>query len=326
MKINFMFLILSVVSCYNIVIFPGSRVPLNKYRNLQKSLESTLGTSVSIKRYNPFKKLPEDSIIIGHSFGGTFALIEAINNEKNVKAVVLLNSHFNTRHKMPYPGIDMNSVHQPVLTILGKNDSQLPYKKAIDDYFFAEENFISNKHFIIDENLTHYSCIDESENTFIIDNICTFIQSFDYYQAPPNNYKWFTKHILFPKTQDIAYSLNFLDALLKIVKFPLWQTMHFLYFLTLKPSVYTNYQYSLENSCLIKTYNVTENTVETFLTKEIQDRYNITWTKTKLPTIHPSILVWLCKQPKVNEIIVLPINKELTYFKIPSLRWFTQKL
>ena len=57
----------------------------------------------------------------------------------------------------------------------------------------------------------------------------------------------------------------------------------------------TNYQYSLENSCLIKTYNVTENTVETFLTKEIQERYNITWTKTKLPTIHPSILVWLCK-------------------------------
>lgn len=84
--------------------------------------------------------------------------------------------------------------------------------------------------------------------------------------------------------------------------------------------------YSLENSCLIKTYNVTENTVETFLTKEIQERYNITWTKTKLPTIHPSILVWLCKQPKVNEIIVLSINKELTYFKIPSLRWFTQKL
>jgi hypothetical protein len=313
------------INCYNIVFFPGSRVHVTKYNRLLTSLEKKLNSTITIEKYNPFKKLPEDTIIIGASFGGTFGLIEAMTNEKNIKAVVLLNSHFNTRYKMPYPGIDMNKVCQPVLTILGGNDKKLPLQKAIDDYFYAEENFILNKHFIIDEKLDHDACLRDDFPESLVKQICCFIQCFDYYKPPKNKYEWFTKKMLFPKTQDIAYSLNFIDALLKVVNFPFWQNLHFFYFLTVKPSEYTNYQYSSHDSCLLKTYNVTESVIENYLEKEIGDQFNVTWKKTKLPTLHPSILVWLCKQPKVNEIIVLPINKEMTYYKVPTKRYFIRK-
>ena len=325
--------LLPIVSSYNIIMYPGSQVATYKYTPFICELEKKLNSTISLQKYNPFYKIPNDSIIIGHSFGGTFALLDAIRNPKKVKGVVLLNSHFNTRNKMPYPGIDMNLVTQPTLTILGDQDTYLPIKKSIDDYFYAYSNSFFNKKFIINEGDTHFSCTNITMIPRITDQISEFINNMELYKPPDNKYKWFIRSISYPNTVDVAYSMNILDAILKVANFPLWDFFHFMYFLSVKPTE-INYQYSSDMSCLLKTRSINETLIENWLNKELDNKYNVTWEKTVLPSIHPSILVWLLKNPivykknnKVHaEIIVLPINKTMTYYKTPNKLTFLNKL
>ena len=232
---------------------------------------------------------------------------------------------------MPYPTVDISSINQPVLTILGEDDSKLPINKAIYDYFYSIENLITKKYFIINENQGHFSCTnDECTIDKIVEQIDKFISNMDYYTPPKNKYKWFTSKLSFPHSQDIAYRINFLDALLKVANTSCWKNIHFLYFLFLKPAAYQQYQYSTEHFCLLKTYNVTDKAVKDFLTAEIGNKYNVTWEMCSLPTLHLSILVWLFKQPKLwgkkedfyGEIIKLPINDTMTYYKFPTKTQF----
>ena len=61
---------------------------------------------------------------------------------------------------MPYPKINLYTIKQPVLTIIGRNDEKLPYKKAIDDYEVTRLEKIKNKDFIIN-NGNHTSCFTD---------------------------------------------------------------------------------------------------------------------------------------------------------------------
>jgi hypothetical protein len=318
-----LYFLLPLVCSYNLVFYPGSRIPWTRYKSLISTLEKNFNTTISVKKFNLFEKHPDDTIIIAHSFGGTFALIDAMKDFESVKGIVLLNSHFNTRHKMFYPGIDVKNIQQPVLTILGEKDKQLPIKKAIDDYFYVNENFCTNKYFIVNENFDHFTCLNETD--IISKQITEFINNIEFYKPPENKYKWFTRPVHYPGTIDLACSLNIIDALFKVIDFPCWKTVHFLYFLWLKPND-INYQYSDKTFCLLKTQNITESKIEDWLKSELNSNYEITWKKTVLPSIHPSILIWLFKEPSVykknnklyGEIIVLPIKNNTTYYKTPN--------
>jgi len=324
----FLFMITTfVVSAYNILIYPGSQVPLYKYDGIKNSINNRLKNStINFKNYLSFvRNNKNNTIIIGHSFGGYFGLLEAQNNNNTVKGIILLNSHFNSRGKMPYPRIDMKKISQPVLTILSKNDTRLPFKKAIDDLFYRDYNYLINKYFIINNNFNHFSGLDDNDTeTEIISNqICNFIENIDNYSINSTEYSWYNKPLKFNNTRDVSFSLNILDAIFQICDFPLWQYYHYLHFLTLKPNHDINYQYSDYDSTLLKTFNTSIDDIKNQLNYEFNEKYNITWNITVLPTLHPSILYWLFKNPflkntSCGEIIVLPVNKNITYYKVPN--------
>lgn len=323
------------VYAWNILLYPGSQINHQKYSLLCRELSHQLGDdhNVSVVNYNPFKKhhRNNDTILIGHSLGGTFALLDAKKDVENVKGVVLLYSHFNQRGKMPYFGIPMEDIPQPTLTILGTNDSYLPFAKSVDDLFYKTKRMHTNKHFIINKNYGHYTGLDDSKTNILARQISGFIQNMSCYDSInyEKEYTWYVDNILFPSAIDVSKSMNVIDALLEITDFPAWNCFHFMYFLTCKP-IWYNYQFSSEKNYLLKTVNTPISTVLYFLNKELFTNIpegHIVWKETILPTNHLSIFVWLTRQPKfikdVNgkwkgEIIKLPINDSVVYYKIPS--------
>jgi hypothetical protein len=79
------------------------------------------------------------TIAIGHSMGGTAALLHAMGigrgSSRDVPvACVLLNSHFNRYMSMPYFPIYPHNVPQPTLTLLADHDAALPLDRALVDF------------------------------------------------------------------------------------------------------------------------------------------------------------------------------------------------
>jgi hypothetical protein len=327
MRFFFLFLTITIVNAYNILIYPGSQVSLDKYNTMKDLINKKVSNStINFKSLPSLLKYKNDTILIGHSFGGYFSLLDAKYNNDTVKGVILLNSHFNSRGKMPYPRIDMKKIKQPVLTILGDKDERLPFKKAIDDLFYRDKNYLEKKYFIINNNFTHFTGIGDNKTEYLSDQICNFIENINNYTCNDSSYSWYNKRINFQNTIDIAFSLNMFDAIFQICNFPFWQQYHYLYFLTLKPENYLNYQYSMYDYILLKTQNTNFKEIINDLNLEFSPRYNITWNINILPTVHPSILVWLMKKPYIKningtffgEIIMLPVNENVTYYKVPN--------
>jgi len=141
--------------------------------------------NVNVKKVNyfPFTCLENNTILIGHSFGGTMSLIYAIRdtlkNENNILSCVIINSHYNLRNKMPYPGISPILIKQPVLTILNRQDKRLPFVKAIDDYNIILASNISDKKFEVN-NGTHFSCFtNENEINITVNQIIDFLTTYE---------------------------------------------------------------------------------------------------------------------------------------------------
>lgn len=145
---------------------PGSLIPIDFYETFLENLKTKLDFHVNITNYTYFPLQPtmNNTIMVGHSFGGTISLLycikDYIQNINSINSCVLINSHFNHGGKMPYPKISLYTIKQPVLTIIGRNDEKLPYKKAIHDYEVARLEKINNKDFIIN-NGNHTSCFTD---------------------------------------------------------------------------------------------------------------------------------------------------------------------
>ena len=133
----------------------GSLINESFYQPFLNQLERSLPPSyqVSTVKYFPPVSMKNNTVLIGHSFGGSICLwyyqIENLLGLSNIQACVLINSHFNQRRKMPYPPINMTSFPIPILVILTINDEQLPLSKTIDDVMFAKENNITNIKFLV---------------------------------------------------------------------------------------------------------------------------------------------------------------------------------
>ena len=148
----------------NIEFFHGSNIESSFYSTFLKDLQKSNQLKISTPNYITWPFFPKNTVLIGHSFGGPICLwyymFEKLMGTSNIKACILINSHFNQRNVMPYPKIDILSVHVPVLTILTDNDEKLPISKAIDDALYTKENNRSNKFFIVLKG-NHTSCFTE---------------------------------------------------------------------------------------------------------------------------------------------------------------------
>ena len=178
--LNFIFLILNIVNAYNIYFCRGSFIDKSTYSNFLRELQATLPESnVEYQDYITCTEFPEDSILIGHSFGGFVSLLHTMNNPENVKACILLNSHFNHNFQMPYLCVSMHKVKQPVLCIFTNFDEQLPCEKVFQDWQVATNEKMDNKHFELYDG-THFSIFTQQEKvTLISDRIAKFVEQLD---------------------------------------------------------------------------------------------------------------------------------------------------
>lgn len=329
-----------VIHAYNVIVYTGSHIPTQRYTKLVTGLQFMLGgrNNVSIQPYTPCRRsFPNDTILIGHSFGGTFALWDA--NKPNVRGVVLLYSHFNSRRTMWYPGIAMRSVRPPVLTILGTDDKRLPFKCAIDDLFVKQEEVHRNKHFLVKPGYGHFSGLEQEEQDednramILASEIAAFIQSMDTYDNALQEQCMTWYHPKYkptlPLTRDLSKSMNLIDALVMVSGLPGWWQLHFFLFLLSKPKYQENVEFTWKDSTLYKTSHVPMEKFQAFLDKEMFPTIDIDWRIIRLPSIHPAILPWLLREPKLvpskhgsskewkGEMIVLPVNENVTYYRVP---------
>lgn len=166
------------VNAYYIYFCRGSFIDKSTYSQFLKQLQKRLpGSTIEYQDYIDWKEFPKDTILIGHSFGGFVSLLHAMNNPENVKACVLVNSHFNHNFQMPYLCMSMHKIKQPVLCIFTDYDEQLPCKKVFQDWDVALKERMVNKQFEMYEG-THFSIFTDMKSTQLIgDRIMKFIEA-----------------------------------------------------------------------------------------------------------------------------------------------------
>lgn len=176
----------SKINKVNIEFFHGSNIDSSFYLPFLNELQNSYKLKFSTPNYITWPFFPKNTILIGHSFGGTicllYCMIEKLMGTSNIKACILINSHFNQREVMPYPKIDISSIPVPVLTILTDNDEKLPIFKAIDDAIYVKQNNIANKEFVAITG-NHTSCFTEShEMDLTIYHIKNFLFDLNQYK------------------------------------------------------------------------------------------------------------------------------------------------
>lgn len=150
---------------YNVYFFKGSFIQKSLYKKFLYKLKEELPDSIIRETpYTICDKIENNTIVIGHSFGGFVSLLYAINYPEKIKGCVLLNSHFNENYKMPYLSIKLTDVIQPVLSICGRKDKRLPYSAVQDDMNIAKRENNGTKQFIFD-NGDHFSTFTLEKNT-----------------------------------------------------------------------------------------------------------------------------------------------------------------
>ena len=312
MRFLSLFALFNCVFSYNIKLLPGSFVKPQVYKKLldkvQNNLqEKNINITYNIINYFDAANKEENTTLICHSFGGYFGLLKCVKDRSgNIDYCILVNSHFNQRGKMPYPGIKLKDVNQNVLTILTKYDERLPLMKALDDVYVSNFEKIKNVDFIIN-NGTHFSSFDKDVNI-----VASQISNFIYVQEIIKGKKM--------RTMNDIYIHN-----------------KFFKFISSKPlennQIFIN---TNENYIMYKTRNTD---IDMHLKSLFTDTTKITWNKIyynfsddmnksivlKLIKVFQFLYLWLFKQPKVVklgdkiyvDIFVFPISKSTVYYKFP---------
>jgi hypothetical protein len=318
------------------MFFPGSFIKNEVYdpflTNIQRNLrQKNIKVNVTVEKYLPLKdanEISEDTILIGHSFGSYFALLNCIHNRRyndndNIKGCILINGHYNQRHKMLYSNVNMEDITQPVLMILNKDDEKLPLHKAIDDIFIKYEENLDNKYFIIN-NGTHLSSF--MNDTIIEEQITMFIetihhQNFTLFEEKTNH---LYKNMNWNFNNTVYYHPNELTTFLKS-----------------RPKYNMNYLYATTGYVLLKTDNVNINEwiYNEYDNLKLPNR-QLELKKIYLPfgeNLNESIEVrsffflytlskWFTYNPKIifenniikMEVIVIPIKENIVYYKFPN--------
>jgi len=325
---------------FQFVFYTGSWIPSSKYSPFINKLEKASGirnTEFKTPFTSPVKN-NNQSILIGHSLGGYFALRDAIAYPDKVAGVVLINSHFNSRGVMPYPRIPIRNVAPPVLTLLAARDERLSVHKALDDAWECFQEKYSDKYFIVNKGFNHFTGITETDQQDkLLEPVIDFIndiQTRNFTKTRSINYD--TRRLSM-YTEPIesgsvitSNSVNVIDAIFNIVMPPfIWRFGHYLWFLTTKPDEHINYLFQDDNHIYLKGKPQDDARFKIGLQECMRDT-NISseFLDIDLPAIHPSILSWLLlplfplhiKDTIVVPRMVLKVNKNTTYYKVPNPR------
>jgi hypothetical protein len=353
--------VIPFISSYRVFFSPGSRIPYHYYQPFLNKLESSI--KQPILPYNDTNN-KEECIVIGHSFGGSIAICDYLlglqkNNisTSNITGIILINSHFNQRTKMPYIPLNAHHVNIPTLTILNNNDERLPLHASVDDFLVSYQENITDKYYIIN-NGTHFSSFEnELQMNLVINQVANFIHQI--------RKKHFYRSSYIQNYTIYRHSWFFQDR-------PLYNTIirpNFLRFLVSKPipnnSLYLNHKYNLLKSNKINITQMLDNYYDLYIKYNItnlrdthyKDVTNVTdtiqkvfpsfvkgvniWTflllieftakmaineffyKTQIPGF---LLYWFTYEPRISikdskltcEVLSIPIKDNIVYYKFPS--------
>lgn len=312
---------------YHCLVYAGSWVSPKMYEGFIGSLRRK---NVTVEIGGQLRD--NDTVIIGHSMGGYFALRDAIRHPDKVAGVVLIHSHFNSRYSMPYPRIRQDRVGVPVLTVFAGRDERLPFDRAIDDILACNQERSDNKFFKIIPDSTHFSGItDDTGRDELVSHVSSFLDA-----LRSKNFTAYKKDPIYDRLRPRLSSLSEnviitsnpmgpLDAMLRMTM-PrwLWDATHWSWFLLSSPGP-VRYMY--------------EDRAHVFWKGHPDDMASLIasadrWCTPEcarvrvfsLPIIHPSILAWLSIPlfPYRDEsgVIIIPVlmlnvRSNVTYYKIP---------
>lgn len=325
---------------FQVLLYRGSHVA----EKLYEPLVSGLGThfpnvSIAFQDYSFFRRshFSEDTVLLGHSFGGYFAVLDALVDQKktksHVKGIVLLNSHFNSQHQVWYPSLKQEDVNIPVFTIAGGNDTRLPLAHVLPDLWDKQQKYLYNKSYKIYPDETHFSTLN---STLVLDDIQTFIRSV--WSTTPFTTESFEKHYLWkepstflPTPVDYTKSLGVIDALMSMfLKRVFWEWVHHILFMMEKPNVYKNIiftEYGLH--VLVKAMNIEQDQILNICRETLPSsiRHDVVFDVVSLPKNLLGLYVWLLwplvfhmsweKDGKTLKcpVLMLPLDDYKCYYK-----------
>lgn len=249
------FSVMIVKTAFNVLFYCGSFVNDCKYGCFLDSLIERYNCTVSLVK--PFEsvnsKIRNNSILIGHSFGGSFALKDALQYSSQVDGIVLINSHLNSRWKMPYPPFPATKVTKPLLSILAGDDDYLPLNKGLDDLYEKINERYANHFYYVNENFDHFTGIANNVSTDIITSqVASFVdavltRNFSTLRANTQILEHrFQCYIDRLSTNAIIHSNPFgvMDALVKLMipRF-FWNFMRWISFLSATPDCYVSHMF-----------------------------------------------------------------------------------
>lgn len=336
---------------FQIFLYRGSQVPSKNYVPLMDALRNRLSdrnVTIAEKDYSFFRRNQfhdDDALIIGHSFGGYFGLLDALHDQetqKRVAGVVLLRSHFNSRGASWYPGVSQKDVSAPVLTIAGGLDRRLPIQKVLPDLWEKLDENIPDRPYKIYPNHDHFSGVNGTWGADV-EELARDIEAFarkilekrsatvfmERLQGSERPFLYDRIENKIPRSIDYNQSLNFLDALFMIIlKRFFWMWVHHVLFLLETPTqtknvVFTDYG----DHILIKSYHLQLDEVlricRNCLPATYPSRFEVLTLPTNVLGLYQWLLCPLILRAGIEEggtlrwpILRLPVRENVVYYKI----------
>lgn len=277
----------------------------------------------------------EKIILVCHSYNGYFGLLNCIKNE-NIKGCILIDSYDNEICKIPYFGININQVKQPILTVLKNEKSYFSLIKNIDILSKIIENEEKEK---IDNN-------EKIENNEKIDNNeKEKIEKIEKIENIDN------KYFIINKNHNIIDVINNFIISISDNNFIKYNNSNFDYYTvnwnfsnTIEHSIFENFIKSDANKknqlfCDTEyTYYKTNNiNIIDLLNKNFNKKiiWNIKYLKKNKKIEIPKLLLkWFSFKPKIKkineydvvDILSIPIENKVVYYKFPNKITIIEKI
>jgi hypothetical protein len=329
---------------FQCLIYKGSGVPTEQYIPLINCI-SQLNPNLSDVRIEPYSlwkrnEFKEDTFIVGHSFGGYFALKDALHDPNDkIKGIVLLNSHFNSRRKAIYPGIYQKKVHIPVLTLLGDQDERLPLEWGLDDFWESLENkpTITQKYYRVYSEHGHFTGLQTLKSLDTVKIACDITRFLKGNITTVNQYDRETmekygfhpvKNLSRQGWNDLHQALNIIDFLYSMfLPTCFWSWLHFIHFLASSPKTRYFPFFEYNKDILLKSshypYEDMIRDYKSLFSAKNQNRMDSQIEKITLPANIVGLYLWLLfplfSIPFTKiQIYEWPLPNNITYYKLPS--------
>jgi len=308
---------------FQVLFYGGSWVSRTTYVPFINSLRQRTSWNITFNSGDQLRSTGDETfLLIGHSLGGTQAAMDAMRYPDRVAGLVLLNSHFNERCKMPYPGLSAAAIAVPTLVILGGKDDRLPVNKALDDLYVKLSRNYGNINYVVQPDLGHFP--GQSTVECIVDFASRDREKLQRWTTPLENRFQTPVERLSTSVFVTSRPAGVIDALLEMtMPRVLWNQLHWYYFLTSSPTGYLHYLFEDDHHILWKgsprDLDKLEATLSTWA------RRPVTLDVVTLPSVHVSVLFWLgaCLCPFYRQgnltvpVVVFPIDQNRSYYKIP---------